>query len=117
MKPVSGFTLIEVMVALAVAAIALSALIQGLGQMLSHQQALQLRIYGDWVAQQALMALPDTAISPGGLTRKVSFGGQRWTVRYHQRPTAGSRRLQVEIQVLPPHEDAAVVTRHTVIAP
>ena len=116
MKQTDGFTLIEVMVALAVAAIALSALIQGLGSILNHQQALQLRIYGDWVAQQALVALPETPIGTSGLTRKFSFGRQTWQVHYQQRPTPVPHLFQMDIQVMPPQEDTPVITRHTVIA-
>ena len=52
-----GFTLLEVMVALMVVAVALAGLSQGLGQFLSQQTALEQRVVASWAAQNRLAAI------------------------------------------------------------
>ena len=52
---VTGFTLIEVMVALAIIAIALSAVSQSLGLTVSNQTHLESRVLATWVAENTIV--------------------------------------------------------------
>lgn len=53
----AGFTLIEVMVALAVVSIALAALTRSMGLTVNNQSALESRVVATWIAQDELVKL------------------------------------------------------------
>lgn len=75
-----GFTLLEVLVAMAVVAVAMAALWKGLGQGQAVSQALPERIMARWVAQnhvilkQVMAEWPE----PGNNSGSDSMGGRLW---------------------------------------
>ena len=75
-----GFTLLEVLVAMAVVAVAMAALWKGLGQGQMVSQALPERIMARWVAQnhvilkQVMAEWPE----PGNNSGSESMGGRLW---------------------------------------
>ncbi len=82
-----GFTLIEVMVALAVVSISLLALTQGLGQFVFHQAGLQERVAATWVAQNRLVELRYTQTDSIEAQKTEKMFGQQWEVEFSTEPT------------------------------
>ncbi len=75
-----GFTLIEILVAMAILAIAMGALIQTSGQTAANATYLQARTIGMWVAENRLTELqisPDW-IRVGSGNGEIKMAGQSW---------------------------------------
>jgi general secretion pathway protein I len=110
-----GFTLLEVLVALAVAAVALSAAVSVVGLYVSNSARIQERIYAHWAAStvlvngQLLEPWPDTEVSEGA----VSFGGRNWFWRKSVAETSYDGVRRIEVQVFPDEDDDEPVTRLT----
>lgn len=80
-----GFTLIEVLVALAVAAVALTGLTKVLGMSVKNQSSLEERMVASWVAQDALLREQFDGARSEGL--KVEQLGRTWQVQVLNEPT------------------------------
>jgi len=96
-----GFTLLEVLVALAVISIGLGALWKGLGQEMIVASALPNRIVAGWVAQNRIILRQSTHQWPDTRTYTGSedMGGRRW---YWQEQVAATdepllRRVTVRV--------------------
>ncbi|HEX5056052.1 MAG TPA: type II secretion system minor pseudopilin GspI [Gammaproteobacteria bacterium] len=102
----SGFTLIEVLVALAVIALALSAIIRATGVMTANTAHLKEKTYAHWVAMNRVTELRVTKAWPsvGNTDDDVEMFGQewRWTQKVSQLAFSEHMR-QVEISVI--HRD------------
>lgn len=100
-----GFTLLEVLVALAVVAIAMGALWSGLSQSLAVNQGLPDRVQARWVAQnrlvlhQAMGEWPD----PKNYAGTERMGGREWHWREQVSETAEEdmRRITVSVGASP----------------
>ncbi|KUJ72431.1 type II secretion system protein GspI [Thiomicrospira sp. WB1] len=93
----SGFTLIEVMVALLVVAVSLGALSYGLGHAVSQEQKLNQRVVGSWVAQNRLARLYlNKAVS--SQVQSQSMLGQRWQTEIVQIGTPLPGVTQIEVR-------------------
>lgn len=108
----SGFTLVEILVALAVVAFALSALVSASGQSSNNAAALRDRTYAQWVASNALTEL---RLDPGinKETRQSGdelMAGQRWDWRAEVINTPDPNLLRIDVRVFPQGEDGSVVT-------
>lgn len=94
-----GFTLIEVLVALAVLALALAAAIRGGGAYVGNQVYLQERTLAHWVARNALIELQLERRWPGIGERSgsVEMAGQawEWKAKIQQSPDEDLRRVDV----------------------
>jgi general secretion pathway protein I len=96
-----GFSLVEVLVALAVLAIAMGALVGAAARNTSNQSYLEERIFAHWVAMNhmAEMRLLEELPAEGAADGKELLGGREW--RWHSlvSGTADSsvRRLEVEV--------------------
>ena len=102
LAPVSaGFTLIEVLIALAVVAIALLALTRAASVQVSSFDALRERTLAAWVAANVLTdtrlagAMPATGRSDG----RVEFAGRgwRWEREVKATPTPAVRRIDIRV--------------------
>lgn len=93
-----GFTLLEVMVALAIFAVLASAASLAMQHMLVQSHQLRDRLYASWVADNHLteMRLQATP-GPGQRTLTADFAAQRWRLEERRRPEAGG--LLVEVRV------------------
>ena len=98
---VEGFTLIEILVALALAAVALAAGMRALAQAADGAGTLKARTLALWVAQNQLAAIQ---LSPQALTRGPSQGEAvqagiqfRWSVAVGATPNPAFRRIDVTV--------------------
>lgn len=96
-----GFTLIEVLVALAVVAIALGALVRAVGQGAATAAALRERAVARWVALNRIAALELAQAwpAPGTRTGTAEMAGRRWRWEERVRPTDVPTLRRVEVTV------------------
>ncbi len=103
MKTTYGFTLLEVLVALAVLAIALGALLQATSASSATQAELRARTIAGWVADNALveLRLGTTWPSPGSRLggEETMLGARwRWDMAVQATPDPDLRRLEVTVR-------------------
>jgi general secretion pathway protein I len=95
--PDGGFTLVEVMVALFIVALALPALMFQIGSQVNTVSELRDRTVASWVAQNQL-ALLDLSMLPVN-QGQIDMSGQQWLWQISAEPTAvpGLQRYTVEV--------------------
>lgn len=98
-KHQKGFTLIEVMVALVVAAVALTALTQGLGQYVFQQSGLQQRVVATWVAQNRLLEIQQSLGETIQKKSTVAMMGNEWQVQFETQNTLIPSLKKIELKV------------------
>ena len=97
-----GFTLVEVLVALAVIAIVLGAVIQTTAVQSDNLEHLRNRSLAQWVAAnrihelRAMDQLPTVGRSHG--RERMGHHSWEWTMEVSQTPTEGIRRIEVEVR-------------------
>ncbi len=95
-----GFTLLEVMVALAVVALGLSAAFTAMGQSSRSAEQLRVRTLAQWAAADALTALRLANEAPRReLLRREEISGRMWWVEYRVQATDAEVLLDVEVAV------------------
>lgn len=105
-----GFTLLEVLIALAVVALAMGATIKAVGEYTGNQAYLRDRTLATWVARNVLVqyqldaAWPDVGESKG--TMEMGRREWRWRARFSQTEESALRRVDVEVG--PPEADDEV---------
>lgn len=105
-----GFTLLELMVALAILAIALSAVMRAVGAATGNVDELRMRTLAGWVADNRLAehrARRDW-LPVGKSEGQVEQGGVlfRWTEEVQATPNAHFRRLEVKVWSVPAADGA-----------
>ncbi len=78
-----GFTLLEVMVALAIVALSLTAVAASMNQMIGAATAMQERTYASWIAQNKIaeMRLANVMPEEDTTSGEVDFANTRWVWR------------------------------------
>ncbi len=113
----SGFTLLEVLVALLLLALALVALVRLTGLDARAEAQLREGMLAQWVAANVLTEtrLRDALPSPGRSTGEARMGGQRWrwTLDVSQTEAMGIHRLDVEVVAVDGPGDEGVAARLT----
>jgi len=106
MKTHSGFTLLEVLVALAVLAIALSAVTQSIGVQANNAAYLRDRSLAHWVAVNRLTELRLQAIwpAPGKTEGQAAQGHRDWYWQQTVEETLDTELRRVIVQVRYPRE-------------
>jgi len=108
----AGFTLLEVLAALAIVAFGLAALWKGLGQGIAVTQSLPDRVMARWVAQNRLVLRqargdwPDTRTHDG----KTEMGGRTWYWEEQVTSTDSERLRRVTVTVGIEEEDPNLVS-------
>jgi general secretion pathway protein I len=106
-----GFTLVEVLAALAVIAIALTAVMTSYSQGIGTTIALRDRTIAMWVAKNRLVthqmstAWPTTDTTEG--TEEMAGKQWRWREQVSATPDADIRRIEIEIRSAPDREALA----------
>ncbi len=105
----TGFTLLEVLVALAVLAVAMGAVIRAVGSYTGNQSYLRDRTFAVWVARNVLVEqqLADAWPAVGELKGSVDMGQREWhwLATVSQTEEAKLRRLDVEVRPAEAEED------------
>lgn len=108
MKRAAGFTLLEVMIALTVLALALGAVIQASGDFTNNQIYLRDRTFAEWVARNQLISTqleggwPSLGQKKGDVDfprSTTDIGGRewRWEMQVTQTPEEDMRRLDIDV--------------------
>jgi general secretion pathway protein I len=101
---VSGFTLVEVMVALAVLAIALTAVVRAMGQAIDLSAALRSRTEALWAAEERAtqLQLRDDWPAIDTTDGTMEFGENEWRWREQVSKTPADDLRRVDIQIRAP---------------
>ena len=96
-----GFTLLEVMVALAIVALSLTAVAASMNQMIGAATTMQERTYASWIAQNKIAEMRLANVMPEVSTTSgdVEFGNTRWIWRavVSETGVANFRRIDVTV--------------------
>jgi general secretion pathway protein I len=98
---VQGFTLLEILAALAITVIGIAAVVKAAGSAVDLVQTTEDRILGSWVASNRLEELRLSRDWPAAATRDFSetYGGREWYYRERVSTTADPDLLRVDISV------------------
>lgn len=97
-----GFTLVEVLVALAVVALGISAVFTALGQSSRSAEQLRIRTLANWAAADALTALRLANQAPRtGTARQEKISGRLWWVEYRVQESEFGPLRDIEVRVAP----------------
>lgn len=100
MKAEGGFTLLEVMVALAVFALLAAAVLSASDYALRQGGSLQQRLFAVWLADNQLSELRlQGVLEPGRQQLSRSFDGREWRLSQRLMPASDRRLMQVELEV------------------
>ena len=101
MKSERGFTLVEVLVALAIVALSLAAIAATMSQMLDAANSLRDRTYASWIAQNKIAemrlanVLPEVSTTSG----EVDYGNATWEWRAVVSETGVENFMRVDVSV------------------
>ena len=108
----SGFTLVEVLVALSVIAIALAAVLKGATEGASSARYLRDKTLAHWVAMNTITEVQVRGEwpSPGRKEGEAAMGGRDWYWRsvVSDTPDADIRRLEVEVRYEEEDEESLI---------
>jgi general secretion pathway protein I len=108
----TGFTIIEVMVALAIVAFSLTAIAASMGQMIDASNGMRDRTYASWIAQNKIaeMRLANTIPEVTSTSGEVDFAGTEWAWRAVVSETPVENLFRVDVTVSYPGGDAGIRT-------
>ena len=96
-----GFTLIEVMVALAIVALALTAIAASMNQMIDGATTMRDRTYASWIAQNKITefrlagTLPKVSTTSG----ELDYGNSQWVWRARVSETGIENFMRIDVSV------------------
>jgi len=109
-----GFTLLEVLVALVVVAVAVAALAHTGARALNGQSRLEQQTVALWVADNALAELRlETAVPAGRRRGTTTMAGRAWEWELFVQPAPGGELLRADVLVYAGHRSDAPVLQHT----
>lgn len=98
---VRGFTLIEVVVALAIAAVSLAAVTATVSQMVDGSNAVQERTYASWIAQNRIaeMRLANAIPELSTTTNEIRYANLDWQIETAVSETGIENLFRVDVDV------------------
>ncbi len=105
MKKNSGFTLIEVMVALVIVGLALPAMLLRMQGILDHTSYINRKTYAYWLAENKMQEMIIAQKLEGNVTKtrkrqdSEEFAGQEWYWKIEMQETAVPKMVRMEIAV------------------
>jgi len=96
-----GFTLIEVMVALTIVALSLTAVTASMSQMIDAANTMRDRTYASWIAQNRIAELRLAATTPdvGATNGEVEYANVEWTWRAVVSETGVDDLFRIDVSV------------------
>ena len=107
-----GFTLLEVLVALAIVSLALIAAAGSIGKMADNANGLRERLYASWIAENKIAemrlanVIPEVSTSSG----ELDYAGTEWAWRAVVSETGVENLYRVDVSVSRPGADDAIRT-------
>ena len=97
----SGFTLIEVMVALSIVALSLTAVTASISQMINSAESMRNRTYASWIAQNRIaeLRLADAAPEEGTTDGEVQYANTDWSWRAIVSETGVDDLFRIDVYV------------------
>jgi len=97
----TGFSLMEVLIALAVLAIAMAALVESAGSFTSNQAYIENKTFAHWVAlnQMAEQRIADSRLVVGGQEGQEEMAGRIWRWKNQISATPDPDVMKVEVSV------------------
>ena len=97
----SGFTLIEVMVALSIVALSLTAVTASISQMINAAESMRNRTYASWIAQNRITELRLAADAPevGSSNGEVQYANTDWSWRAVVAETGVDDLFRIDVSV------------------
>ena len=109
-----GFTLLEVLIALAILALSAAAVLRQTHLEIKQQQHLELKSYALWVADDVLTLVMAQSQWPplGRLEKQQTYEGQNWRVLTDVQATPDPLMRKIEVSIVPAEqgENAALIT-------
>jgi len=96
-----GFTLIEVMVALAIVAFSLTAIAASMNQMIDAANSMRERTYASWIAQNKITELRMSNVAPksGSTSGEVTYANGEWEWRATISETGVEEFYRIDVSV------------------
>jgi len=96
-----GFTLIEVMVALAIVALSLAAVTASMSQMIDAAQTMKDRTYASWIAQNRIAELRLAPATPkvGASNGEIDYANTEWSWRSVVSETGVDDLYRIDVSV------------------
>lgn len=99
-KKNKGFTLIEVLIALAILSIALTAIIKSTSQNIKNTLYLQNKTIANWVGAEIVAEIESGLLTvQDNLTDKTEMLGQKWTWEASIKPTPNKKIKELNVTV------------------
>lgn len=97
----AGFTLVEVMVALAVVSLTLAAVAASMNQMIDAANSMRDRTYASWIAQNKIAELRLSGVQPevGSSSGEVDYANTEWAWRALVSETGVEDLFRVDVTV------------------
>ncbi len=107
-----GFTLIEVMVALAIISLSLTAVAAKMGRMIDTSNSMRERTYASWIAQNKITELRLANIIPkvGSTSGEIDYADTTWAWRAVISEAGFENLFRVDVSVSYPGSDDSIRT-------